>query len=104
MSQRYDWREVAHTINGYEVAGSFEACAERARAVERRLAAGEPIAAISTEDLRLALFFAARAERHAGYDREDTSQLDAMVAELRLRNGDDWLDQELDRLRKAAST
>jgi hypothetical protein len=100
-SPRYYWHEVAHTINGYEVAGSFEACVERARAVERRLAAGEPIAAISTEDLRLALFFAARAERHAGYDREDTSQLEAMVAELRLRHGDEWLDHELARVRSA---
>lgn len=99
MFSGYDWREVAHTINGYEVAGSFESCAERAHAVSRRLAAGEELAAVPTEDLRLALFFSARAERHGGDYAEESPREEAMVAELVRRNGDEWLRAELARLR-----
>ena len=58
--------------------------------------------ALSTEDLRLALFFAARAARHQDYPQEDTSQEDSMVEELILRNGEEWLQRELARLRDLA--
>lgn len=100
MSSGYGWRDVAHTLNGYEVAGSFEACAERAHTVSRRLRAGEELAAIPTEDLRLALFFRARAERHGGNYAEKSPAEEAMVAELVRRHGADWLDAQLGRLRQ----
>ncbi len=99
MSFGYDWRDVAHTINGYEVAGSLQACAKRAHAVSRRLDAGEELATVPTEDLRLALFFSARAERHGGNYAKESPCEDAMVAELVRRNGDEWLHGELARLR-----
>lgn len=51
-----DWIEFALTINGYEVAGSFEACAALAN---------NKMAKTLTE-LRCALFFEARRDRHMG--------------------------------------
>lgn len=51
-----DWPSFAHTINGYEVAGSFEACADLANAGP----------AITLTELRCALFFEARRDRHSG--------------------------------------
>lgn len=50
------WTEFAHTCNGYEAAGSFEACARLAN---------EMTASTLTE-LRCALFFEARRDRHMG--------------------------------------
>jgi len=49
------WEMFAHTINGYEVAGSFEACA----------ALLNDKTATTLTELRCALFFAARKERHS---------------------------------------
>jgi hypothetical protein len=46
------------SYNGYEAAGSFEACAQRAKTGKRD----------SEDDLRNELFFAARASRHCGDD------------------------------------
>lgn len=52
----HDWSEFAHTIDGYKVAGSFEACADLAN---------DRTAQTLTE-LRCALFFEARRVRHSG--------------------------------------
>ena len=49
------WEMFAHTINGYEVAGSFEHCA----------ALYNDNGATTLTELRCALFFAARVERHS---------------------------------------
>lgn len=94
MSRKHDWRRVAHTFNGYEEAGSFEACASLARDVERRLQEGVPLSAIPTGELRTALFFASRAERHGGYPWDDAPR-DAIVDELVRRNGANWLDAQV---------
>lgn len=99
MSAGYDWREVAHTLNGYEVAGSFEACAERAHSVRQRLSEGARLEAITTEDLGIALFFTARAEWQGAY-AEDSPCEEAIVAELVRRNGTDWLDAQVPSLRQ----
>jgi hypothetical protein len=51
-----DWERFAHSINGYEVAGSFEACADLANNGTAK----------SLTELRCALFFEARRMRHSG--------------------------------------
>ncbi|SBO42643.1 hypothetical protein [Cyanobium sp. NIES-981] len=51
-----EWFDFAHTINGYEEAGSFKACAELAN---------EQSAKTLTE-MRCALLFEARRDRHSG--------------------------------------
>lgn len=50
------WERFAHTINGYEVVGGFEACADLANR-------GTPT---TLTQLRCCLFFEARRERHSG--------------------------------------
>ena len=52
----HDWEQFAHTIDGYEAAGSFEACA----------ALANDCSAETLTELRCALFFQARAMRHSG--------------------------------------
>ena len=50
------WERFAHTINGYELMGGFEACADLAnRGTTSTLT-----------ELRCCLFFEARRERHSG--------------------------------------
>ena len=52
----HGWIRFAHTINGYEVMGDFAACADLAN-----------YGLVSTlTELRCALFFEARRERHSG--------------------------------------
>ena len=51
-----DWERFAHSINGYEDAGSFEACADLANNGTAK----------TLTDLRCALFFEARRMRHSG--------------------------------------
>lgn len=51
-----DWALFAHTMNGYEVAGSFEACA----------ALLNDNTASTLTELRCALFFLSRSDRHGG--------------------------------------
>jgi len=48
--------EFAHTMDGYEWAGSFEKCAEIAKSPDET----------SIDDLRAALFFFFRSMRHSG--------------------------------------
>ena len=52
----HDWHRFAHTINGYEVMGGFEPCADLANR-------GTPS---TLTELRCCLFFEARRERHSG--------------------------------------
>ncbi|MFM7674495.1 MAG: hypothetical protein ACKO5F_02655 [Synechococcus sp.] len=52
----HDWAHFAHTIKGYEAAGSFKACAERFHSNT----------ANTLTELRCALFFQARSDRHGG--------------------------------------
>lgn len=61
-----DWFRFAHGFNGYEEAGSLEACASISSTVKERLGSGEDVSGIDTFDLRCALFFMARAFRHSG--------------------------------------
>ena len=51
-----DWERFAHSINGYEAAGSFEACADLANNGTAK----------TLTELRCALFFEARRMRHSG--------------------------------------
>ena len=50
------WSRFAHTINGYEVMGGFEPCADLANSG----------GAVTLTQLRCALFFEARRDRHSG--------------------------------------
>ena len=50
------WSRFAHTINGYEVHGGFEPCADLANGGEAK----------TLTELRCALFFEARRERNSG--------------------------------------
>ena len=52
----YGWEQFAHTINGYDVMGGFEACADLANSHS----------AVTLTELRCSLFFEARRERHSG--------------------------------------
>ena len=55
-AELWGWERFAHTINGYEVMGGFEACADLANR-------GIPF---TLTELRCCLFFEARRERHSG--------------------------------------
>lgn len=52
----WGWERFAHTINGYELMGGFEPCADLANR-------GTPT---TLTELRCCLFFEARRERHSG--------------------------------------
>ena len=52
----HGWSRFAHTINGYELMGGFDACADLANSGE----------AATLTQLRCALFFEARRDRHSG--------------------------------------
>ena len=52
----YGWIHFAHTINGYEQMGGFDACADQANSG----------GAATLTQLRCALFFEARRDRHSG--------------------------------------
>ena len=55
-AELWGWERFAHTINGYEVMGGFEPCADLANR-------GTPT---KLTELRCCLFFEARRERHSG--------------------------------------
>ena len=55
-AELWGWERFAHTINGYEVMGGFQGCADLANR-------GTPT---TLTDLRCCLFFEARRERHSG--------------------------------------
>ena len=68
-----DWIKFAHTINGYEAAGGFAECAELANL---------GLAKTLTE-LRCALFFMSRADRHSGTDSTDCPELHTLLRKIR---------------------
>jgi hypothetical protein len=70
-----DWAKFAHTINGYEVAGSIEECA--------RLA--DNGRAKTLTELRCALFFTSRAERHTGCDFSNSPELHSLLRKIRAK-------------------
>ena len=70
-----DWAKFAHTINGYEVAGSFEECARLANDGQ----------ANTLTELRCALFFMSRAERHSGCDFSGSQELHTLLRKIRAK-------------------
>jgi hypothetical protein len=68
-----DWERFAHSINGYEVAGSFEACADLAN---------NGTAKMLTE-LRCALFFEARRMQHSGGFGSSEEQISQLLRRIR---------------------
>ena len=71
----HDWIKFAHTIYGYDAAGGFAECAELA----------EPGQAKTLTDLRCALFFISRADRHRGYDSTDSPELCTLLRKIRAK-------------------
>ena len=69
-STSFEWFDFAHTINGYEVMGGFHACADLANSGK----------AATLTELRCALFFEARRDRHSG----GISTNEAYITELLL--------------------
>ena len=70
-----DWAKFAHTINGYEVAGSIEQCA--------RLA--DNGRAKTLTELRCALFFMSRADRHSDTDSTGSPELHTLLRKIRAK-------------------
>jgi hypothetical protein len=70
-----DWAKFAHTINGYEVAGSIEECAQLA----------DNGRAKTLTELRCALFFMSRAERHTGCDFSDSPEVHTLLRKIRAK-------------------
>jgi hypothetical protein len=68
-----DWERFAHSINGYEVAGSFEACADLANNGTAK----------TLTELRCALFFEARRMRHCGGFGSSEEELRQLLRRIR---------------------
>ena len=69
-STSFEWFDFAYTINGYEVMGGFHGCADLANSGK----------AATLTELRCALFFEARRDRHSG----GISTNEAYITELLL--------------------
>ena len=67
------WVHFAHSFNGYEYAGSFEACAA--------IANGGNASSIS--ELRCALFFEARRDRHSGGYTDVTATVRDLLRQIK---------------------
>ena len=72
-STSFDWFDFAHTINGYEVMGGFTGCAD--------LANGGSAATLT--ELRCALFFEARRDRHSGGISTDEAYITELLLAIR---------------------
>ena len=70
-----DWVKFAHTINGYEVAGSFDECARLANDGQ----------ANTLTELRCALFFMSRADRHSDTDSTGSPELHTLLRKIRAK-------------------
>ena len=70
-----DWERFAHSINGYELAGSFEACADLANNGTAK----------TLTELRCALFFEARRMRHSGGFGSAEEQIRQLLRRIRER-------------------
>jgi hypothetical protein len=77
-----DWERFAHSINGYEVAGSFEACADLANNGTAK----------TLTELRCALFFEARRMRHSGGFGSAEEEIRQLLRRIRERVQDGELD------------
>jgi hypothetical protein len=82
-----DWgaiNEFALTFNGYELWGSFEACADIANECGHRYREDSLLGA-ELDTLRTCLFFEQRRWRHFGYDPDETTMayLHAILDHLR---------------------
>ena len=69
------WSRFAHTINGYEVMGGFGACADLANSG----------GAATLTQLRCALFFEARRDRHSGGYSLDEEVIRSLLKAIRLK-------------------
>lgn len=83
------------SIDGYETAGSFDACAQAAQGVSASYnrEGAAVLEAVTIEDLRVALFFEARSAHHQGDmpDDEGLRYLQAIASELTRRKGRHWI-------------
>ena len=70
-----DWIRFAHTINGYEQMGGFDACADLANSG----------GAATLTQLRCALFFEARRDRHSGGHSLDEQLIRRLLTAIRLK-------------------
>lgn len=95
-----DVRALAYSIDGYELWGSFERCAEVAKRVLAAARAAQPVATFTTDELRTALFFAARAERHTGAPEGSNAEA-VIAAAIVKRMGMRWCRAEINRRRRA---
>ena len=69
------WVRFAHSFNGYEYAGSLEACAAIANGGK----------ASSLSDLRCALFFEARRDRHSGGYTDVTPTVRELLRQIKAK-------------------
>ena len=76
------WESFAHTINGYDVMGGFEPCAELANS-------GSPA---TLTELRCSLFFEARRDRHSGGLSTDEEYIRDLLRAIRQKLSDGELD------------
>ena len=67
------WSRFAHTMNGYEVQGGFKPCADLANSGEAK----------TLTELRCALFFEARRERHSCDMSTDQSLICELLGAIR---------------------
>ena len=77
-----EWERFAHTINGYEVMGGFEPCADLANR-------GTPT---TLTELRCSLFFEARRERHSGGMSSNEEWIRELLRAIRQKVEDGELD------------
>ena len=70
-----DWVHFAHSFNGYEYAGSFEACAAIANGGN----------ASSLSELCCALFFEARRDRHSGGYTDVTPTVRELLRQIKAK-------------------
>ena len=76
------WIRFAHTINGYEVQGGFTPCADLANGGEAK----------TLTELRCALFFEARRERHSGGMTDVSHAVKHLLRAIRQKVSDQELD------------
>lgn len=93
---RFGWEAVAYTVNGYDLWGSFDRCAEIANRVNGAIHTGMPPKDFTTDELRTALFFTARANRHSGHEGDGVLE-NRIVSAIVDRMGAGWMRAELER-------
>ena len=76
------WSRFAHTINGYELQGGFAACADLANGGEAK----------TLTELRCALFFEARRDRHSGGLTDVSDVVKQLLRDIRRKVADQKLE------------